>query len=319
MVAREVPRDERRVAPEPETQHQGGRQRQGPAQRSFREDAKPWHPTHARLEARGQLGSRERDEPRAQLPLLRRLRTARRTRLEMRGDLGRDGLGQLAVHEARDPLGVAAHSRPPRREGRAQQRAPAVDSRHHGSDRHAERLRDLRVAQLLQVAQDDGRAEALGQRRERALQVLVPRRERVLRRRDGRELRAGLGQLDRSGPSLAAAEGIGAHALQDRDEPGSRIAAGLKAVDRPVRAQERLLHQVLGVVGVAGHSVRGREQGPQLGQELRLEALVAVHNVRAAHLPFQGDRRPASLHSRRADSATAGGAYHCAWPRAPGC
>ena len=50
-------------------------------------------------------------------------------------------------------------------------------------------------------------------------------------------------------------------------------------------AQEGLLHQVLGVVGVAGHSIRGPEQGPQVGQHLRLETLVAVHARSGRHLP----------------------------------
>ena len=63
-----------------------------------------------------------------------------------------------------------------------------MDARHHGADRDAERRRDLGVAQLLDVAQDDGLAEGLGQRPQRALQVLAARRERVLGRRRRRPL-----------------------------------------------------------------------------------------------------------------------------------
>ena len=56
-----------------------------------------------------------------------------------------------------------------------QQAAPARDARHHRSDRDAEHLRNLRIGELLHVAQPDRLAERLGQRVERRLQVGVER------------------------------------------------------------------------------------------------------------------------------------------------
>jgi hypothetical protein len=41
-------------------------------------------------------------------------------------------------------------------------------------------------------------------------------------------------------------------------------------------------------VGVAGHSIGGPEQGPQVGQDLRLETLVAVHAVPGNTTPHWG-------------------------------
>ena len=58
--------------------------------------------------------------------------------------------------------------------------------------------------------------------------------------------------------------------------PSTRKSRTVKAIEGPVRAQEGLLHQVLGVVSVPRHSVRGPEEGSQMGKHLRLESLVAV-------------------------------------------
>jgi hypothetical protein len=95
----------------------------------------------------------------------------------------------------------------------------------------------------------------------------------LLRSRGGGPL---AGELDGLWPTPRPAEGIGAHALQDRLQPGPRVRAGGEAVEGPVSAQEGLLHDVLGVVGVSGHAVRGREERPQVGQHFRFESLVAA-------------------------------------------
>ena len=58
MVAREVPRDERRVAAQPHPDEQGRGQRERPARRGGeRRSAGPLRLAHAGLEARGQLGA----------------------------------------------------------------------------------------------------------------------------------------------------------------------------------------------------------------------------------------------------------------------
>ena len=60
----------------------------------------------------GSAGAGSAQKPRAQLPLRLSLRAARRTGLEVRGQLRRQPLRQLPVHEAGDALGIAGHADP---------------------------------------------------------------------------------------------------------------------------------------------------------------------------------------------------------------
>jgi hypothetical protein len=74
-------------------------------------------------------------------------------------------------------------------------------------------------------------------------------------------------------------------------------------------AQKGLLHEVLGVVSVAGHSIRRPEEGPQVREDLRFETLVTVHVAAPGVAHLHPETTPAPpLYSRRipdGDSVTA--------------
>ena len=135
--------------------------------------------------------------------------------------------------------------------------------------------------------------------------VLAAGGQRVLR---GRHRRALADQLHRLRRARCAAEGVGPHAVEDREEPGADVGARLVAVEGAVGAQEGLLDQVLGVVGVPGHPIGGPVEGPQVGKRFGLEPFLACQSA-LREGPSRGKRRPASSYSRfrpaRADSVTA--------------
>jgi hypothetical protein len=70
----------------------------------------------------------------------------------------------------------------------------------------------------------------------------------------------------------------------DRDavEPGTEVRAGLEPADLPIRAQKRLLDDVLGVVLVARHPVGEPEDGAAVSLDQRAECL-AVALARPSH------------------------------------
>ena len=133
--------------------------------------------------------------------------------LEMRGDHGRVAGRGLAVHErGQERLHLATvgalggklqhHAWPsvPVRRSRAPARAvsaavqqlPAArNARHHGANRHRQRVGDLLVGQILHVAQPDGLAKGLGQRVDGGPDVGVAQiaQQHGFRRRSGRPRR----------------------------------------------------------------------------------------------------------------------------------
>ena len=114
VVARQVPRHERRVAAEPAAQHQHCGDRQRPArERDGRTPPCAARLANARGEPLGEIGCGQAREPRAERPLALGLGPAGRARLEMRGDRGRFGREKLAVDEPRDAFGLAAQSTRP--------------------------------------------------------------------------------------------------------------------------------------------------------------------------------------------------------------
>ena len=53
--------------------------------------------------------------------------------------------------------------------------------------------------------------------------------------------------------------------MEDREQPGADVRPRLVAVEGAEGAEVGLLDEVLGVVGVPGHPIRGPIQGPQMG------------------------------------------------------
>ena len=102
---------------------------------------------------------------------------------------------------------------------------------HHGADRDVERRRDLRVAQLLDVAQDDSLPQDLGQRPPSA-------RSRSSRPEASASWGGGVGrpltvELHRLRAALRPAERVGPDALQDRVQPRPRIGPRAGSGRRP--------------------------------------------------------------------------------------
>ena len=132
------------------------------------------------------------------------------------------------------------------------------------------------------VAQDQDRALATrellhrGQERElHALPQRVPRRGVGHGRREPLEPLVGE-RLDGLGPARPALELVEAGVRRDPVQPGVHGGAALEPLERPPGAQQRLLHEVLGVVDRAEHPVAVDLQRVAVGlHELPERALVA--------------------------------------------
>ena len=129
-------------------------------------------------------------------------------RLELRLDRGALGVGELTVEVRRQHVGIehvgsgcerrSRSGHPVGDERGAQQAPPPVDARPHGADRHAGGLGDLFVGEVADVAEHDRHPEVVGERAERALDLVgeagrAPRRPpgswgaRARGRRGGRQ------------------------------------------------------------------------------------------------------------------------------------
>ena len=170
---------------------------------------------------------------------------------------------------------------------------------HHGADRRLHDLRDLLVGKALHVGEVDGEAELLGEALQGVLHLGVGQVLERLHLRGlepGRRVRLGPGELpvlDVLGHrllrlALLLAVGVDEGVGQDAVEPGLEVGAGPELLERAVRLRERLLDQVLGVGGVAGHPHRGGVQLVEERQRVALEARGAVGLGLRRHVDLGG-------------------------------
>src|SRR5262245_59200727 len=95
----------------------------------------------------------------------------------------------------------------------------------------------------------------------------------------------------RGGATSPLPQGVGAHTVEDRVEPRPDVRTRPETVEPTERAEERLLDEVLGVGGVAGHAKGGPIETLEVGQRFCLESF-PVHTVGAAS---PGVNAPAAL------------------------
>src|SRR5262249_5794527 len=146
------------------------------------------------------------------------------------------------------------------REVCAQLEDAVADARLHGAERHLLAGGDLAVRQLLEIGDLDGAPLLLGERRERLADLRGTLRayDGVVgpfgRRHDVSRLRAPfLGPVTRA----AGSQVVDGEIPHETEEPGARAAASWIVALRPAPdAQERLLHGVLRLVGIAGDAER---------------------------------------------------------------
>ena len=110
-------------------------------------------------------------------------------------ELGAHGRLERVVHVAGDELGVAGHGRLPTRASRNCARPRWIRDITVPTGT-LEDARDVLVAELLEVAQHDGRTEGLGEALERPREILAALGHEGLRRLHGRPV---LGQLVEAG------------------------------------------------------------------------------------------------------------------------
>ena len=182
--------------------------------------------------------------------------------------------------------------------------AAAVDAGPHGAELGADDVGDLLIAEALDVTQHDGRAEVRRQRREGTLDVVVEGRVGV--RRVGSHRGAGqpggalVGERIEADPLLAAGlveEEVRGDAVQPALEGAGRVRR-----QRAEHADEDLLREVLGVVGVAGQPVgEAVDPGGVLRDDLvpgrrlprlgRVRACLGALTRRLGHLVLLGPDR----------------------------
>src|SRR5918994_4553630 len=144
---------------------------------------------------------------------------------------------------------------------------PTVEPGHHGSGGNPGYLRDLRVRESLDIREDDDGPEPLRQREQRVLNFLT--RESL---QDGTLS----GRLDPVLPHLRVEvpvlDVLGGHRLElallpivrvervphDPVEPSLEVRALPELEEAPIRAEKRLLDEVLRVGAVSGKAVRRR-------------------------------------------------------------
>ncbi len=137
------------------------------------------------------------------------------------------------------------------------------DPRLHGTHRRPGHLGNLLVVETLDIAQHHRHPQVVGQRRQRAIDSVARDEPRLGIRLTGRH-RAGAqglgvvvetlipGSLPTATPIQGGPRGVGG----DRVEPGLERALASKSVQRPVRADKRLLRHVLRLSSVAHHRQR---------------------------------------------------------------
>ena len=170
---------------------------------------------------------------------------------------------RLALHDTESERVIVERS--------LQELPPAVEAAHHGADGAAHDLRDLLVAELLDVTEDHGDLEVGRERIERALHLALDDRLKRLRlgvaevahRRRAHpavDQRIGVRPLEDGALEPAAAvlvdEGVG----EDPEQPRLQVRAGVELVPRPHRLEERVLDEILGLGRVAGQLAGDRVQ-----------------------------------------------------------
>ena len=199
---------------------------------------------------------------------------------------------QLAVHERLEVLlrehaiDVGRHARKPQ-QLLAQRLARAREPRLHGAHRHAERKRNLFVAQAFDLAQHDDGPLIERQTIERAVD---PRRHFLAGEQPVRQHFAGRFQLAalfdvqverhllRAVPAVPPALAVARLVDDDAEDPGLERRLAAEGRQRPEHAQEDLLRDLQGLVPVAQQVVgQGVDHALVRGDQLRAGGLVGRH------------------------------------------
>src|SRR5581483_2584373 len=193
------------------------------------------------------------------------------------------------------------------RENALEPLAGAGEPGHHGSDRDAHHLADLRVREPLHVAQDHDLPELDREGRDRRLESFLQGAAQHLRLRIVRDAGRGVDGLVELGgvsvPPVPAEPGV-AGVPHDREEPGAHVSAP-EAAEVANRPEEGVLHRVLRVVVVPEEVARQRVRRVQVreSQFLELRRRGWVHSGSFGRGPSVGRPRQAPRHSRGAGHA----------------
>ena len=165
-----------------------------------------------------------------------------------------------------------------------------MQAAHYRPHRNVHDLGDLLVREPLDVGQQHRHAELLGQRLERLLHDLVGHALEHLglgRAPDLRGLDATEPPIERElldvvelgllGPALLGPVDVDERVGEDLVEPRLEVRAVLEPAEAPVRAEVRLLDEILGVSRVSGHPERGRVQRVHVGHRELGEARLVGH------------------------------------------
>ena len=148
----------------------------------------------------------------------------------------------------------------------AQRAAAARQPRHDGADRHALDHRRLGIAHPLHADQQQHLALLARQLRQRPREIAQLEPRLLVGRRRG------VGHPHpRQRHRRAAAEIVDVDVVQDGEEPGAQIAAGTPEVLAGERPRKAILHEVLGIPGVAQQAMGVAAQRGHVTGERRLQ------------------------------------------------
>src|SRR5712691_7623043 len=176
----------------------------------------------------------------------------------------------------------------------AEQSAAPGQPGHHGSDRTFERFGSFPVREAFDVAQHDDLTKPLGQVAERPVDVAVNDglekfllRRRVYGPRTRRVLEdALLEELVPVRGLTLAADLIEKHIPHDLKEPRATVRSHSELIETPERPHHRILHEILGLLAVAGESQGSPVQLVEVDECYLLELLGPPPDVRPDHSAY---------------------------------
>src|SRR5918999_2735816 len=165
--------------------------------------------------------------------------------------------------------------------------APPKESRLRGPLGNLENLSDLRVAEPVHVAQNDGRAVVLGERVDRAGDLLVDERVVKMTLRivfaDDLERRPAGVVLQGNFAALDPASAVDEQVIQDGEQPGTDVRAELVLFPALERAQHGVGHEILGVMPRACQLERKPVHTIEMRQRLAFEPSASLGLLHRVH------------------------------------
>ena len=165
-----------------------------------------------------------------------------------------------------------------------------MESTHHRADRNIKDFGDLFVVESLHVGEQNRETKCFGQRIKGRLDLSVGKvvdneifgRAACRRRLEPAELAVekqffAFSQCFLLRPTLLGPVHVDVSVRQDPKQPGFEVGARFETAESSIRLEHRLLHQVLGVGPIVGHSERPRVQRWQMLHRQLLEVRLVCH------------------------------------------